>query len=155
MTGRCVSEFQGPLRNFYQSVFTKVLRQRSPIATVHRLGHFNERPLWERVILPTLRKGEATTLYMVNRARNLGDDIGQRRPRAKGNALMLLQFLRRGGAPVDALIVGANQAARRLTGRRLDELLHQSMISCFPASSRAASGSITSRSRRRARRGGC
>jgi PAS domain-containing protein len=132
MTGRRVSEFQGPLRDFYQSVFSRALAERIPIATVHRLGHFNARPLWERVILPTLRAGAPTVLYMVNRARRIGDDIGQKRPRAKGNALLLLQFLREGPTAVDALIVGANQAARALTGRRLDELLHRPMLSCFP-----------------------
>ncbi len=55
--------------------------------------------MWERVILPTLRSGAPTVLYMVNRARRLGDDIGQSAPRAKGNALLLLQFLRKDGAP--------------------------------------------------------
>ena len=132
MTGRRVSELQGPLRDFYQSVFRRALAERIPIATVHRLGHFNDRPLWERVILPALRAGEPTVLCMVNRARRIGDDIGQKRPRAKGNALLLLQFLRDGPAPVDAMIVGANQAARALTGRRLEELLHRPVLSCLP-----------------------
>ncbi len=132
MTGHRIGEFDGPLHDFFQSVFTRALGERIPIATVHRLGHFNDRPLWERVILPTLRDGAPTVLYIVNRARRIGDDVGQRRPRAKGNALLLLQFLREDGAPVDAAIVGANQAARALTSRRLDELLHQPMLSCFP-----------------------
>ncbi len=132
MTGHRVSEFEGPLHDFYKSVFSRALAERIPIATVHRLGPFQERPLWERVILPTLRNGAPTVLYMVNRARRLGDDIGQRRPRAKGNALLLLQFLRKDGAPVDAMIVGANQAARSLTGRRMEDMLHKPMLACFP-----------------------
>ncbi len=132
MTGHRVSEFQGPLREFYQVVFARSLRERIPLATVHRLGHFNDRPLWERVILPTLRNGEPTALYMVNHPRRLGDEVGQRRPRTKGNALLLLQFLRKDGVPVDALIVGANHAACSLTGRRHAELLHQPMLACFP-----------------------
>ena len=132
MTGKRVSEFQGPLRDFYQSIFSRALEEKIPLATVHRLGHFNERPLWERIILPALRHGAPSVLYMINRARKLGDDISQVRARGKGHALLLLQFLRRNGAPVDALIVGANQAARCVTGRRMDELLHQSMLGCFP-----------------------
>ena len=132
MTGKRVSEFQGPLRDFFHSIFKRALGDRIPLATVHRLGHFNERPIWERVILPVERNGAATALYMINRARKLGDDISQVRPRGKGHGLLLLQFLRREGVHVDAVIVGANQAARCLTGRRLDELLDQSMLSCFP-----------------------
>ncbi len=132
MTGHAVSEFEGPLCDFFRSIFKRSLTERIPIATVHRVGHFHHRPLWERVILPTLRNGAPTVLYMVNRARRIGDDIGQKRPRAKGNALLLLQFLRKDGAIVDAQIVGANQAARNLTGRPLEELLHRPMLTCFP-----------------------
>jgi len=132
MTGKRVSEFKGPLRDFFHGIFERSLREQQSLATVHRLGHFNERPLWERVIMPVLRDGAPTVLYMVNRARKLGDDIHFVRPRAKCNGLILLQFVRNSGAAVDAMIVGANHAALKLAGRRLEELLHKSMLACFP-----------------------
>jgi hypothetical protein len=132
MTGKKVSDFNGVTRDFYLSVYARVIDELRPIATVHRLGHFNETPLWERLIMPVARQGMLSAIYVINRARKLGEDINLARPRQRCNGLIVLQFLRSNGLISDAVIVGANKAARDMTGRRLDELLGRSMMECFP-----------------------
>ena len=133
MTGMRVKDFKGALGEFFQSIYADVINRPRAVATVHRLGCFLERPLWERIILPFAKGGNVNALYVVNRARQLGQDFNLATAQAKGNGLIALQFRRdERGNIVDAIIVGANKAARDMTGRRLDELLDQSMRTCFP-----------------------
>jgi PAS domain-containing protein len=132
MTGKTVRDFKGITRDFYLSAYSRVIQDRIALATVHRLGHFNEMPLWERIIMPVARDGNLSAIYVINRARSLGEDINLIRPRHKSHGLIVLQFLRKDGLVTDATIVGANKAARSMTGRRLDEMLGRSMLTCFP-----------------------
>jgi hypothetical protein len=133
MTGKRLTEFQGAMYDFYSRVYAEVIRTEIPIATVHRLGNYDERPIWERVILPLREAGGGAALYVVNRIRKLQDDVALISSRAKGNGVIALQFKRAAdGCIVDALIAGANAAALTMTGRRLDELLDRSIRDCFP-----------------------
>jgi hypothetical protein len=133
MTGKALADFQGVLGEFYSACYDRVLATDAPLATVHRLGNYNERPLWERVILPVVQADGGRALYVVNRVRKLEDDIALLSSRARGNGVIALQFRRDAdGTIVDALIAGANTAAQKMTGRRLDELLDRSIRDCFP-----------------------
>ncbi len=133
MTGKALAEFQGALGEFYRTCYDRVLATGAPLATVHRLGNYDERPMWERVILPVVQADGQSALYVVNRVRQLQDDIALLSSRARGNGVIALQFRRDAdGTIVDALIAGANAAAQKMTGRRLDELLDRSIRDCFP-----------------------
>jgi PAS domain-containing protein len=133
MTGRKVSDFQGPMRDFYLALYARVCRERRPLGSVHRLGQFGETPLWERLILP-VRDGEAISgLYVVNKVREIEKDISHLNARSRGRGMMILQFLRsEDGAIEDALIVGANPMARQIIGFRLDELVGKGYRTVFP-----------------------
>ncbi|MGL4439124.1 MAG: PAS domain-containing protein [Bosea sp. (in: a-proteobacteria)] len=133
MTGKRVSDFGGALGDFYMGIYAEVVQARKPITTLHRLGHFRERPLWERVILPTSSDGRINALYVINTVREIHHDVNHLKVRSRGNGLFVLQFEHDdAGNILDAIIVGANQAALALTGRRLDELLDRSATDCFP-----------------------
>jgi PAS domain-containing protein len=133
MTGRLVSDFQGSLGDFYRAIYRRVEDNRQAIGTLHRFGAFGERPLWERVILPVGQNGETHAIYVINTVREMEKDISHLNARARGRALMILQFQRDLGQNVeDAIIIGANARAREITGRRLDELVGRSMLAEFP-----------------------
>jgi hypothetical protein len=133
MVGRKVSQFQGVLGDFFRKTYADVIRSGRPRATVHRLGHFRERPMWERVILPLSDGERIASLYVINRVRDLGREFQAFNARSRGNGLIALQFVRSPtGEVVDAVIVGVNQEAGDLTGRRLDQLLNRPMVDCFP-----------------------
>jgi PAS fold len=133
MTGKRVSDFKGALGAFFQMHYARAIHERRVLATVHRLGNFGERPLWERIILPVATEGEITRLYVVNRVRDLGRDIGHAAAHARGEALIILQFFSETEKDERSIvIVGANKAAQVMTGRRLDEMLNRPMIECFP-----------------------
>lgn len=133
MTGKRVSDFVGCLRTFYSDIYGQAVTERQPLATLHRLGHFKERPLWERIILPTVADGRVTALYVVNSVRELAYDVNHLKVRSRNSGLFALQFQHDSHGNIsEALIVGANQAAQAMTGRRLDQLLDKSMTECFP-----------------------
>jgi PAS domain-containing protein len=133
MTGKLVSDFKGVMGAFYRETYGRVLESRKPLATVHRLGHYSERPMWERLVLPVLDAQGQVAIYVVNRPRKLQDDFALIPSYARGNGVIALQFLRdEAGAIIDACIAGANAAAQRMTGRRLDELIDRSIRECFP-----------------------
>jgi PAS domain-containing protein len=132
MTGRSVRDFKGITRDFYLAGYKRVMDEKIALASVHRLGHFNEMPLWERIMMPVAKDGLFSAIYVINRARSMGEDIDLIRPRHKNHGLIVLQFVRNEGLATDATIVGANKAARTMTGWRLDEMLGGSMLGCFP-----------------------
>lgn len=133
MTGRRVGDFRGSLRRFFQSVYDDVLARPRPVVSVHRLGHFRERPMWERVILPLASDGAVAALYVVNMVRDIDREFNAFKARNQMNGLIALQFVRDAdGGIIDAVIVGANRLARDMTGRRLDELLDRPVRECFP-----------------------
>lgn len=133
MTGRKVSDFQGVMGEFYAEIYDRVRRERRPLATLHRLGEFGERPLWERIILPVGTDRTVTGLFVVNKVREMENDISQLTARARGRGLIVLQFVRNPEREiVDATVVGANALARTITGRRLDEMIGRSMLVLFP-----------------------
>lgn len=133
MTGKRLSEFGGNLGVFFKDVYARVMAERIAIATLHRLGHFRERPLWERVILPTTSQGRIAALYVVNTVREIHHDVNHLKVKSRGNGLFVLQFIYdENGNISDAIIVGANQVALAMTGRRLDELLDHPATECFP-----------------------
>lgn len=133
MTGRSLAEFKGMLGDFYRACYSLAAGTRKPVATVHRLGNYNERPMWERVILPVRESAGGLAFYVINRLRKLQDDFALISSRTKGNGVIALQFTRDAdGCILDALITGANPAALAMTNRRLDELLDRSIRDCFP-----------------------
>jgi PAS fold len=133
MTGKHVRDFKGILGEFYLDIYSRIMRDPHPVATVHRLGNFLERPMWERLILPLTRGGAVSALYVVNRIRQLDHDFNMIAARAKGNGIIALQFTHNETGEIeDAIVVGANKAAREMTNRRLDELLGRPMRDCFP-----------------------
>jgi hypothetical protein len=133
MTGKAVADFKGLLGVFYLECYARVAREARPLGTVHRLGQYNERPMWERLILPLRDEAGDIVLYVVNRVRKHEDDFAQLSVRARGAGIIALQFLRTAdGTITDAMISGANAAAQVLTARRLDELLDRSIRDCFP-----------------------
>jgi PAS domain-containing protein len=133
MTGKPVADFKGALGAFYGHCYERVSRNLQPLGTVHRYGRYNERPMWERVILPLHDDQGRVVFYVVNRARKLHDDFTQLSARSRGAAIIALQFLRTpDGVITDAMISGANAPAQKLTGRRLDQLIDQSIRDCFP-----------------------
>jgi PAS domain-containing protein len=133
MRGKAVAEFKGVIGDFYLACYASVLVEERPLASVHRLGNYNERPMWERVMLPVMEETGKIAIYVFNRVRKLADDFVQVMARANGNGVLALQFRRDGaGIIVDACITGANKAALDMTGRRLDQLLERSIRDCFP-----------------------
>jgi hypothetical protein len=133
MTGKSVSDFRGALGTFYLECYARVAREGRPLGTVHRLGQYNERPMWERIILPLRDKAGELVLYVVNKVRKHEDDFAQLSARSRGAGIIALQFVRAAdGIIADAMISGANGPAQTLTGRRLDELLDRSIRECFP-----------------------
>jgi hypothetical protein len=133
MTGKRVSDFRGATGEFYQSLYARSIAERRPFVSVHRLGHFSERPMWERVILPLVTQGEVSALFVVNRALELEKDFSLTRPRCRESGVFALQFDRdETGAVADIVIIGANKRALALTRRRLDEVFERSMQEVFP-----------------------
>jgi PAS domain-containing protein len=133
MTGRAISEFRGSISSFFQHTYDRARRDRRPITTVHRLGRYNERPLWERVILPVQDPDGGVAFHVVNKVRKLEDDFASLDARSRNSGVIALQFVRNAaGTITDAMIAGANAAARRMTGRRLDEMLDLSIREVFP-----------------------
>jgi hypothetical protein len=133
MTGKSVADFRGALGGFYLDCYARVAREGRPLGTVHRLGQYNERPMWERIILPLRDEQGELVLYVVNKVRKHQDDFAQLSARSRGAGIIALQFLRTAdGTIIDAMISGANNPAQILTDRRLDELLDRSIRECFP-----------------------
>lgn len=133
MTGRRVSEFKGALRDLFITVYGRSMRERRPIGTVHRFGRFGETPLWERLILPFGDATGVTCLFVVNKVREIANDISLLTARARDRGLLVLQFARDGESRiVDAQIIGANLKAAITTRRRIDELVGSSMLALFP-----------------------
>jgi PAS domain-containing protein len=133
MTGRRVSDFHGVLSTFFRDIYARAVRERRPIATLHRYGHYRERPLWERLVLPVATDGVLSGLYVINRVREIDQDLSYIKTRARENGLIVLQFRRdKTGHVAEAVIVSANKAAREMTGRRLDELVEQPICAMFP-----------------------
>ncbi|CAN1528854.1 Protein of unknown function DUF1457 [Rhabdaerophilaceae bacterium] len=134
MTGKCVSDFKGPTREFYLHVYQRVHRERRPLATAHRLGVFGERPLWERLILPVGPKTGVETMFVLNKVRETEKDISHIFARARGRAMLILQFRRDADRSiVDAEIIGANTEMRLLSHRRYDQLVGHSALTIFPS----------------------
>jgi hypothetical protein len=134
MAGRLVSDFGGTLRDFHTALYSEVVRSRSPIASLHRLGHYRERPLWDRLILPCADEGGIHALYAVNIVREIQHDAKNLKVCSRENGLLVLDFeYDEDGEPLDAVIIGANNAALAITGRRLDEILDRSAAECFPS----------------------
>ena len=133
MTGKRVSDFRGPTRDFYLTVYERVTTERRPLASVHRLGRFGETPLWERLILPVGTGTQVSGLYVVNKVREMASDISHLNARARDRALIVLQFQRDDdGEITDAVIVGANEKARIASGQRLDQLINRKALDVFP-----------------------
>lgn len=133
MTGKKVTEFKGELGEFYQKIYTGIFANPHAMGTVHRLGHFKERPLWERVMLPVSTNGTMTAIHVINRILDLDHEFNLASARAKGSGLIAIQFERdQERAVVAGVIVGANKVARTLCNRRLDEMIGISMHDCFP-----------------------
>jgi hypothetical protein len=134
MTGKYVKDFKGALGDFYARIYADVTRNPRPVVTVHRLGSFKERPMWERVVLHMSNNGVFSALFVVNRVLDLDHDFKIVAARSRTSGLIALQFVRAdNGTIIDALIVGANKVARETTGRRLDELINLSIRDTFPA----------------------
>jgi hypothetical protein len=133
MTGKPVADFNGVIGAFFLDCYARVARELRPLGTVHRLGQYNERPMWERLILPVRGDAGDPVFYVVNRVRKHQDDFAQLSVRSRGAAIIALQFVRGAdGAICDAMISGANGLAQSLTGRRYDELVDRSIRECFP-----------------------
>lgn len=133
MNGKKVSDFKGNLRDFFVKVYARVSEEKRPLATVHRLGSFTERPLWERIILPVAQDGELSRLYVVNTIREQEKEISHLFARARGRGLFFLQFIRdEAGTIQDAQIISANALARQMTNLRYDELTTYSALQIFP-----------------------
>jgi hypothetical protein len=133
MTGKRVADFRGVMGGFYRAVYARVLAEMRPLVTIHRLGSYSERPLWERVVMPVRRATGDAMLYVFNSVRKLGDDFAAVCARSKEAGFIALQFERDSrGVVIDAMITGANLAALAMTGRRLDEMLDRSIRECFP-----------------------
>lgn len=133
MTGRKVSDFHGPMRDFYRMIYHRVAVERRPLASVHRLGQFGETPLWERLILPVTDGEDVTGLYVVNKVREVEKDISHVNARARGRGMFVLQFQRDAEGKIqDAIIAGANAMARQITERRLDQLVGMGCLAVFP-----------------------
>jgi PAS domain-containing protein len=133
MTGRRVSDFHGVLSDFFRGIYQRAVRERRPIATLHRYGHFRERPIWERLVMPVAAGANVCGLYVVNRVREIDQDLSYIKTRGRDHGLIVLQFRRNAAGHVaDALIVSANKAARALVGRRLDEIVDQPVGDVLP-----------------------
>ncbi|MGL4637064.1 MAG: hypothetical protein ACRCWF_13860 [Beijerinckiaceae bacterium] len=133
MSGKRVKDFKGALGDFYQDIYERVMRDPHPVGTVHRLGHFKERPMWERVILPVAKEEVFSALYVVNRVLDLDHEFNLAAARARNSGIIALQFTRdESNTITSGIIIGANKAARDMTGRRLDELIDVSIHTCFP-----------------------
>jgi PAS fold len=133
MTGKKVSDFKGVLGDFYLGLYARAIEERRAFVSVHRLGHFAERPMWERVILPLAGEGTVVSLFVVNRVLDLGKDFSMALPRTRASGLIALQFSRDpSGNVVDIIIVGANKRALAMSGRRLDEITERPMRDVFP-----------------------
>jgi hypothetical protein len=133
MAGKFVADFKGVLKDFYITCYDRAAGERRPLGTVHRLGRYNERPMWERLILPARMAGDGIALFVVNRVRKHEHDFAQLAARSKGAGILALQFVRSAdGAIEDAMISGANAEALAMTGRRFDEVLDHSIRECFP-----------------------
>jgi formylmethanofuran dehydrogenase subunit E len=133
MTGKKVSDFKGESGQFYQNTYNELFANPLAMGTVHRLGHFKERPLWERVLLPLASHGEVTAIYVVNRILDLDHEFNIASARAKSSSIIAMQFERETTGTIKAgIIVGANKMAMTLCNRRLDEMVGVSMHDCFP-----------------------
>lgn len=133
MGGRHVSDYQGELRDFYRAQYHQVSQERRPLGTLHRLGLFGERPLWERLVLPIGTETAVSMIFVVHTVREARKDLGQIFARARDRSLIVLQFERSSASEIiDARIIGASMQALALTGRRFDELVGQSMLATFP-----------------------
>jgi hypothetical protein len=134
MAGKLVSDFAGELRDFHTTLYSDVVRSRSPIASLHRLGHYRERPLWDRLVLPCAAEGGIRALYAVNVVREIQHDAKHLKVSSRENGLLVLDFEHNeDGDLLDAVMIGANNAALSITGRRLDEVLDRSAAACFPS----------------------
>jgi hypothetical protein len=133
MAGKRVSDFGGELREFHTGLYTHVATSLAPIASLHRIGHYRERPLWDRLILPCADERGVQALYVINLVREIQHDSRDLKVRAKTNGLVVVEFEHDGeGDPYDVRVIGANNAALSITRRRLDELLDSSALACFP-----------------------
>ncbi|MGL5139148.1 MAG: PAS domain-containing protein [Beijerinckiaceae bacterium] len=133
MTGKKVSDFKGALGDFYRALYSRTIAERRAFVSVHRLGHFSERPMWERVILPLSTDGAVSALFVVNRVLDLGKELSLTLPRTRLSGVLSLQFVRdTAGTVTDIVIIGANKRALSMIGRRLDQITERSMREAFP-----------------------
>ncbi len=134
MTGRCVTDFRGALGVFFRDIYERAARELRPLATLHRFGHYRERPMWERLILPVGSEGAFSGLYVINKVREIDQDLSFIKARSREHGLLVLQFRRdETGYAGEGIIVSANSAAREMTGRRFDELVDQPVSTVFPS----------------------
>jgi hypothetical protein len=133
MAGRRVSDFGGELREFHTALYAEVAASLSPVASLHRIGHYRERPLWDRLVLPCADERGVQALYAINMVREIQHDARDLKVRSRENGLLVLEIEHdEAGGACDARMIGANNAALSITRRRLDELLDRSALACFP-----------------------
>lgn len=133
MTGKCVSEFNGKLAEFFLSLYNRASQACIPLVSLHRLGAYGETPLWERVILPMRTSDGVLCLYVINKVREIERDISHLTARAKGRALAIIQFRRDEQDEItEPVIVGANGLARAILGRRPDQLSGNRLATAIP-----------------------
>jgi hypothetical protein len=133
MTSRRLSDFRGEMRAQHLALYARAIRERRPFASLHRIGSFEERPLWERVIMPVAHGSEITALHVVNSVRELEPERGVLATRPDGGGKFAVRVAPDGaGHDLQNGIVGADRHAVTLTRRRLDELLGLSLADCLP-----------------------
>jgi hypothetical protein len=133
MAGKRVSDFGGKLREFHTALYAEVATSLSPIASLHRLGHYRERPLWDRLILPCADERGVQALYAINMVREIQNDAHDLKVHSLENGLLVVGIEHDQGTDAcEAQIIGANNAALSITRRRLDELLDRPVLACFP-----------------------
>jgi hypothetical protein len=129
MTGNRLSAFEGELGDFYRRVYREVLAHQQPILTVHRLGNFQENPLWERLILPVMSGKELSALYVLCFVRSLEHQAPNALSDDPPVPSILTEFcFGDDGKVSDLNVTAVNRKAADRLGLRPDEMLGQSLL---------------------------
>ncbi len=115
MQGKSTSDFEGPLRAFFEGAYARVIASRAPLFTIHRSIRANLVHTWERLILPVQREDGEVAFIVYNRPREFQQDFLQAIMNVLSDGIVALGSVRTAsGEPCGAVVHTANPAARTL-----------------------------------------
>ncbi len=134
MAGKTTADFEGPVRAFFESVYSRSGQSGEVLFTIHRAIKAQLIHTWERLVLPVRMASGQTAFIVYNRPREFEQDFLQSIMNALPDGIVALRSLRDDdGILIDGVIMSANPAACQLLGLASDQLVGQTLRGVAPS----------------------